>query len=298
MGKTLYLECEMGLSGDMFVATLLDLGAREDVLLKALESLNVDGFKIAIKHVKKSEISMLDFDVILDEAHQNHDHDMDYLYGHEHSHEHNHEHNHEHTHEHEHSHEHTHEHEHSHEHMHSHEHSHEHSHHHRGLKEIYEIIDSGNLTENANKLAKRIFEILAEAESKAHGISKEEVHFHEVGAIDSIVDVIAAAVCFDDLGYTDVVIPYLNEGRGTVRCQHGILPVPVPAVTNIVANHGLNLSITSINGELVTPTGAAIAAAIMTTDTLPEKFKIRKVGYGAGKREYERPGFVRGMEIE
>lgn len=274
MGKTLYLECEMGLSGDMFVATLLDLGAREDVLIKALESLNVDGFKIAIKHVKKSEISMLDFDVILDEAHQNHDHDMDYLYGHEHSHEHNHEHTHEH------------------------EYSHEHSHHHRGLKEIYEIIDSGNLTENANKLAKRIFEILAEAESKAHGISKEEVHFHEVGAIDSIVDVIAAAVCFDDLGYTDVVIPYLNEGRGTVRCQHGILLVPVPAVTNIVANHGLNLSITSINGELVTPTGAAIAAAIMTTDTLPEKFKIRKVGYGAGKREYERPGFVRGMEIE
>lgn len=280
MGKTLYLECEMGLSGDMFVATLLDLGAREDVLLKALESLNVDGFKIAIKHVKKSEISMLDFDVILGEAHQNHDHDMDYLYGHEHSHEHNHEHTHEH------------------EHLHSHEHTHEHSHHHRGLKEIYEIIDSGNLTENANKLAKRIFGILAEAESKAHGISKEEVHFHEVGAIDSIVDVIAAAVCFDDLGYTDVVIPYLNEGRGTVRCQHGILPVPVPAVTNIVANHGLNLSITSINGELVTPTGAAIAAAIMTTDTLPEKFKIRKVGYGAGKREYERPGFVRGMEIE
>ena len=206
----------------------------------------------------------------------------------------------------EHSHEHHEHHEHSHdghcghdhEHTHEHEHSHEHSHHHRGLKEIYEIIDSGNLTENANKLAKRIFEILAEAESKAHGISKEEVHFHEVGAIDSIVDVIAAAVCFDDLGYTDVVIPYLNEGRGTVRCQHGILPVPVPAVTNIVANHGLNLSITSINGELVTPTGAAIAAAIMTTDTLPEKFKIRKVGYGAGKREYERPGFVRGMEIE
>ena len=126
----------------------------------------------------------------------------------------------------------------------------------------------------------------------------DQVHFHEVGAVDSIVDIVAAAVCLDDLGIDDVVITGLVEGCGTVRCQHGVLPIPVPAVANIVANEGLPISISSVRGELVTPTGAAIAAAVRTKSALPERFVIKKVGIGAGKRSYERPSLVRAMLIE
>ena len=129
-------------------------------------------------------------------------------------------------------------------------------------------------------------------------MSVDQVHFHEVGAVDSIVDIVAAAVCLDDLDVSDVVITELVEGCGTVRCQHGVLPVPVPAVANIAANEGLPMSVSSVRGELVTPTGAAIAAAVRTKSALPERFVIKKVGIGAGKRSYERPSLVRAMLIE
>ena len=123
------------------------------------------------------------------------------------------------------------------------------------------------------------------------------MHFHEVGAIDSIVDIVSAAVCLDDLDITEVIVPKLCEGRGTVRCQHGVLPVPVPAVVNIVEQNGLFLQITEVEGELVTPTGAAVAAAIRTSDHLPDEFIIEKTGIGAGKRQYTCPGILRAMLI-
>ena len=124
------------------------------------------------------------------------------------------------------------------------------------------------------------------------------MHFHEVGAVDSIVDIVAVAVCLDVLDITEVIVPYLCEGTGSVRCQHGILPVPVPAVANIVAEHQIALRITNQAGELVTPTGAAIVAAIRTSERLPENFKIQKIGLGSGKRKYERPSILRAMLIE
>lgn len=123
------------------------------------------------------------------------------------------------------------------------------------------------------------------------------MHFHEVGAVDSIVDILSVAVCLDNLGITEVIVPVLCEGMGTVRCQHGILPVPVPAVTHIVQQCGLNLRITPVQGELVTPTGAAIVAAVRTSCKLPETFAIEKTGIGAGKRTYECPGILRAMLI-
>lgn len=153
------------------------------------------------------------------------------------------------------------------------------------------------MTTAARELAERIFRILAEAEAKAHAMPLEEVHFHEVGAIDSIVDIISAAVCLDNLGITDVIIPKLCEGTGTVRCQHGILPIPVPAVSNISQAYGLPLEFTGVPGEFVTPTGAAIAAAIKTSETLPQPLHIEKIGIGAGKRTYERPSILRAMLI-
>jgi uncharacterized protein (TIGR00299 family) protein len=166
------------------------------------------------------------------------------------------------------------------------------------MKEIREIIAHLSLTDGARALALRIFEILAQAESEAHGVPVDEVHFHEVGALDSIVDIVAAAVCLDDLGIEKVAVTGITEGSGTVRCQHGILQVPVPAVERIARAHALPLHFTTRKGELVTPTGAAIAAAVMTQQALPEKFVIVKTGLGAGKREYEIPSILRAMILE
>ena len=166
------------------------------------------------------------------------------------------------------------------------------------MAEIREIIDHLDMTEGARELALRIFGILARAESKAHGVPADEVHFHEVGALDSIVDIVAAAVCFDDLGFKKVAVTGISEGSGTVRCQHGILQVPVPAVAAIAGEYGLPMRFTSRKGELVTPTGAAIAAALMTQDRLPETFRIVKTGLGAGKRAYEIPSILRAMVLE
>lgn len=295
MGKTLYLECYSGISGDMTVAALLDLGADKKVLQRALDSLMLQGFTIEISRVKKAGLDVCDFNVKLDAEYENHDHDMEYLYGHHHHHDGSHHDGHSHEHG-------------SHHHGHSHEpgshphdgHSHEHdSHHHehRGLAEITAVIEKAAISDRARQTAGRIFEVLAEAEAKAHGVPKEQVHFHEVGAVDSIVDIIAAAVCLDNLDITEVIVPLVCEGRGSIRCQHGILPVPVPAVADIVQRYHLPMQITAVEGELVTPTGAAILAATCTSSVLPEKFVIDRSGTGAGKRNYERPSLLRAMLI-
>ena len=274
MGKTLYLECYSGISGDMTVAALLDLGADRSVLDRVLKSLKVSGFETKISRVVKSGIDACDFDVVLDKEHENHDHDMEYLHGHHHE---GHESNHAHgtgT-------------------------AQDHHHHeHRGIKEITYIIEHSAMTENAKKIALRIFEILAEAESKAHNVPVDQVHFHEVGAVDSIVDIGSVAVCLDNLDVTEVIVPVLCEGRGTVRCQHGILPIPVPAVSHIAQEYGLALSRIDCKGEFVTPTGAAIVAALQTGTTLPAKYRILKSGLGAGKRDYDRPSLLRATLIE
>ena len=159
-------------------------------------------------------------------------------------------------------------------------------HKHHTLAEITAIIDASSATQHAKDLAKRIFSVLASAEAKAHGVPAEEVHFHEVGAVDSVVDILAAAVCLDDLAPSGVIVPRLCEGQGMVRCQHGIVPVPVPAVVNIAAAYDIPLSVIDVQGELVTPTGAAFVAAARTATQLPEAFTVTRVGLGAGKRVY------------
>ncbi len=279
----LYLECASGISGDMTVAALLDLGADRQVLTDALNSLPLSGYSIEIKDVFKSGIRACDFHVIL--QHDNHDHDMEYLHGHgaetEHSHLHDHGPGAQHS------------------HLHDHGPGAQHSHHHaRNLNDIVEIITAGRLTPGARELAIRVFRILAEAEASVHGKPVEEVHFHEVGAVDSIVDIVAAAVCLDNLHPERVVVSPLTDGTGQIRCQHGLIPVPVPAVTAIAAARQLVLKISSVEGELVTPTGAAIAAAIRTEDHLPGEFRIQKMGFGAGKRNYACAGFLRAMLVE
>ncbi len=334
--KILYLECSSGISGDMSVAALLDLGADRQVLTDALASLPLTGYSIEIKEVLKSGVRACDFNVILEN--DNHDHDMQYLHGTEipesyaHETSQHTEHAHEYPEHHykiqqctecssemfrhqEYSHEiqqHTEHHremsqhaEHAHE-MRQHTeplheiHRHMEYHHHdtRNLNDIIEIISSGALTDNARDMAIQIFRIIAQAEASVHSKGIDEVHFHEVGAIDSIVDIVAFAVCLDNLHPDRVVVSALTDGVGQIRCQHGLLPVPVPAVTAIAAMHGLTLRIFPVEGELVTPTGAAIAAALKSEEKLPAEFRILKTGLGAGKRDYATAGFLRAMLLE
>lgn len=249
--KLLYLEGASGISGDMTVAALLDLGANREKLDAVLKSMNLEGFEYQVSRKSSYGIAGTDFDVIL------HDH-----------------------------------------HHHEHEHEHGHHHEHRNLDDVCAVIDRGTMTDGARELAKKIFRIVAEAESKAHGVPVSEVHFHEVGAIDSIVDIVSAAVLIDDLGIRECVVTGLAEGRGFVHCQHGDLPVPVPAVLNIAQAHGIALRTATANGEMVTPTGIAIAAALRTRDRLPAEYKVEKVGIGLGKRDFGRANILRVMILE
>ena len=295
-GKTLVLDCSSGISGDMLVAALLDLGADEKLLKETLDTLPLTGYRVAVTRVVKSGLDACDFDVILDSEHENHDHDMAYLHPDrfgpavlteqdDHAHGHG-DHDHEHSHE-----------DHDHDHDHDHE-GHHHHHHGRNLGDIIRILEAGKLTPGALEIALRIFRIVAEAESKAHGLPIEKVHFHEVGAVDSIVDIAAVSICIDQLGITGCILTNLTEGTGTVRCQHGILPIPVPATTEILSRYRIPFHIEPrIKGELITPTGAAAAAALRTGDLLPERFTILASGLGAGKRSYETAGIVRAMLI-
>lgn len=249
--KLLYLEGASGISGDMTVAALLDLGANREKLDAVLKSMNLEGFEYQVSRKSSYGIAGTDFDVIL------HDH-----------------------------------------HHHEHEHEHGHHHEHRNLDDVCAVIDRGTMTDGARELAKKIFRIVAEAESKAHGVPVSEVHFHEVGAVDSIVDIVSAAVLIDDLGIRECVVTGLAEGRGFVHCQHGDLPVPVPAVLNIAQAHGIALRTATANGEMVTPTGIAIAAALRTRDRLPAEYKVEKVGIGLGKRDFGRANILRAMILE
>lgn len=249
--KLLYLEGASGISGDMTVAALLDLGANREKLDAVLKSMNLEGFEYQVSRKSSYGIAGTDFDVIL------HDH-----------------------------------------HHHEHEHEHGHHHEHRNLDDVCAVIDRGTMTDGARELAKKIFRIVAEAESKAHGVPVSEVHFHEVGAIDSIVDIVSAAVLIDDLGIRECVVTGLAEGSGYVHCQHGDLPVPVPAVLNIAQAHGIALRTSAANGEMVTPTGIAIAAALRTRDRLPAEYKVEKVGIGLGKRDFGRANILRAMILE
>lgn len=246
--QTLYLECYSGISGDMTVAALLDLGADPERLTETLKNLPVDGYHIEISRTKKCGIDACKFDVILEEN-SPHDHG-------------------------------------------------DHHHTHRHPQDIYEIIEHAGLSKRVKKLSKRMFEVVAEAEAKAHGIPIEEVHFHEVGAVDSIVDIIAAAFCIDNLGIEEVIISDLWEGCGHVKCQHGVIPVPVPAVLNIVDANELRLKITEQEGEMITPTGAAIAAVLGSGKKLPAGYTIKKAGLGAGTKDFPKANILRAVLIE
>ena len=246
--NTLYLECRSGISGDMTVAALLDLGATEEHLREELRKLPVDGYEIQVKKVVKSGLQVSDFDVILEHEAPAHTHD------------------------------------------------HMHTHVHRSWADIEKMLLESDLKPRVKALSLQMFRTVAEAEAHVHGRSIAEVHFHEVGAVDSIVDIVGTAACLDELNVDKVLVSELTEGCGHVHCQHGELPVPVPAVLEIAAAHHLTRPQMDQEGEMVTPTGAAIAA--LSEGQCPGAYCVKKIGMGAGKREYKTTNILRAMLIE
>ncbi len=272
--KQLYIDGACGISGDMFAAALLELGASRSRLDSAIRALGLEGVHIHTERGQSYSISGLRFQV------HDHDHSADLIEPHEEGY---------------------------HEHHHHDAHSHPHHHHeHRHLSEVCAILDRAAdvISPEALALSKRIFAIIAEAEARAHGVDKSEVHFHEVGAIDSIVDILAAAVLYDDLsvkeGLSGLVLPSLTEGSGFVQTQHGLLPVPVPAVVHIAEAHGIVLTQAAVPnlGEQVTPTGIAIAAALRSSEALPRRYRILRSGVGLGTRDPGHANFLRAAIID
>ena len=267
MRRILYYDCFSGISGDMNLGALIDLGVDKEYLLKELAKLNInDEFEIKINKDARKGISGTKVDVILKNSYEhNHDHEHSHECGHGHGHENNHNHDHENNHNHEHGHNHNH-------------------HHHRNLININKIIDNSELNNNVKKISKDIFLEVAKAEGKVHNKPLEEVHFHEVGATDSIVDIVGAAICLDYLKVDKVLCSKVQVGSGFVKCAHGTMPVPAPATAEILKDIPM-VSSEEIPFEATTPTGAAIVASTVYKFTQNKNFHIEKVGYGIGGKD-------------
>ena len=313
--STLYLEPFSGLSGDMLNALLLDLGADRKHLEEALKTISLDGYHLHVDRIAKSSIWGTDFDVHMEHGekdhgiagdfdHHDHEHEHHHHHEHEHTHEHAHshaheEHTHAHTHEHSHSHEHDHDHHHEHTHDgHSHEHTHSHHHHHgevRGLKEIETIILSSGVSDFVKEKSLEVFRDIAQAEANVHQMPVEEIHFHEVGATDSIIDIMSFFILWETLDIDAVYSTAVTEGSGTITVAHGVMPVPVPAVMQLRLGTSIPFSQDfDIHTELVTPTGLALFKAIRPVFAQPSNLTATKVGYGFGKRDTGKFNALRG----
>ncbi len=288
--KTLYFDCFSGISGDMVIGALIDAGADPEFLAEELKKLKIDDeYELGWKKVVKNGITSTKFDVILLDSISVNNAD-DHSHEHTHSHDHSHDHSHEHMHNHDHSHDHSHGHGHSHDR--SHDHSHSHSHHHRSYKDIMKLILEADLSDNVKNTALNIFEKIGRAEGHIHGMPLEQVHFHEVGAVDSIIDIVGAAILFHHLEVSVIKASAIPVGTGRIKIDHGIYPVPAPATLEILK--GIPLEHTNIRGELTTPTGAAIVAAMADEFCAFPSLKVQAIGYGAGTKTFaEHPNVLR-----
>ena len=259
--KTLYFDCSSGISGNMTLGALLEIVGDENYLLEELKKLNVDGYKIEISKQVKNGITGTYVDVILEHEHHHQDH--------EHEHEHNHNPEHDHGHE------------------------HHHHHEHRNLYDVNNIIDNSSLDENTKALAKRIFLRVAKAESKVHNKPLDEVHFHEVGAIDSNVDIVGTAILINKINPDKVIASVVNDGYGFIECAHGTMAVPVPATSEIFAASNVKFRQIDIDTELVTPTGAAIIAELAEDFTTLPAMVTEKIGWGTGSKDLKIPNVLK-----
>ncbi|OIJ08209.1 TIGR00299 family protein [Anaerobacillus arseniciselenatis] len=248
--KTLYFDCFSGISGDMTIGALLDLGADPNYLEDELRKLNFDSeYKLTWEKVVKKGVSATKFDVLVEE--NNHDH------------------------------------------HHGHHHHHEH-HHHRHYSDIVKMIESADFNENVKKVALQIFEVIGRAEAKIHNMPFEKVHFHEVGGVDSIIDIVGTSILLDHLNISKVVSSSVPVGNGYIRIAHGMYPVPAPATLELLK--GIPIKETKIMGELTTPTGAGILAVLAEHFGPIPSMKIQAIGYGAGTKDFaDHPNVLRVM---
>ena len=325
--KVLYLDCGMGAAGDMLSAALLELLPDPDAFVEKLNSLGIPevefirektqkcgitGTHLSVKVHGTEESSEMfehghehshehghEHELELELEHEHpHDHEHEHLHDHEHEHLHDHEHEHLHDHEHEHLHDHEHEHLHDHQHGHSHEHGHGHlhghSHVHRGMDDIRHIIkDHLSLPSKVADDVLSVYGIIAEAESHAHGVPVTEIHFHEVGTMDAIADITAFCLLMNEIAPDEVVASPIHVGSGTVRCTHGILPVPAPATAFIL--QGIPIYGGTVKGELCTPTGAALLKYFATRFGEMPMLAVNAIGYGMGKKDFDTANCVRAL---
>ena len=271
--KILYFDCSAGISGDMTLGALIDLGADKKVFLTELEKLHLEGYEIAFETTQRNAITATHVNVILTGQEQAHDHT--HIHEHIHDHGHTHEHDHEHTHGHEHS------------------HDHEHGHFHRSFRDIRQMIQNSELSKEVKDLSLRIFTRVARAEAKVHHKDMEEVQFHEVGAVDSIVDIVGSAILITMLKPDRICASVVQDGHGFVHCQHGMLSVPVPAVCEIFAESDAMIRQIDVDTELVTPTGAAIISELADSFGTMPVMTIDKIGWGAGTKILKIPNLLK-----
>ncbi len=271
--KILYFDCSAGISGDMTLGALIDLGADKKVFLTELEKLHLKGYEIAFETTQRNAITATHVNVILTGQDQTHDHT--HIHEHIHDHGHTHEHDHEHTHGHEHS------------------HDHEHGHFHRSFRDIRQMIQNSELSKEVKDLSLRIFTRVARAEAKVHHKDMEEVQFHEVGAVDSIVDIVGSAILITMLKPDRICASVVQDGHGFVHCQHGMLSVPVPAVCEIFAESDALIRQIDVDTELVTPTGAAIISELADSFGTMPVMTIDKMGWGAGTKILKIPNLLK-----
>lgn len=265
--KTLFFDAFAGISGDMTLGALVDLGVPFEFLKSELSKLGLDGYELSTRRVSRAAIDCAKVDVRLagepDHHHPDHHHHDDHHHGHHHGHHHD---------------------DHHHDHHHDDHHRHDHPHNHRGLTDIAEIIHRSSLSERIKSRAIAIFAGLAEAEGKVHGIPAEKVHFHEVGATDAIVDIVGACIGFEFLEIERFVAAPLRVGHGFVTCAHGNYPIPAPGTAELLK--GIPFFAGDTPGEFTTPTGAAIVAALCTDFSRSPEISVEKIGYGAGNRDF------------
>lgn len=271
MSKIIYIDCFSGISGDMTIGALLDLGIDRNYLEEQLKLLHIEKeYDISLNRVIKNGISSNKFDVQYEEN------------GHHHSHDHSaqHEHNHHHTHHHS-------EQDHGHD-----DHHHDHHHDHRTYQDIVAMIETSELNANVKQKALEMFRVIGEAEAKIHGMDLAKVHFHEVGAVDSIVDIVGVAILIDKLQVDKIIASPIPVGSGHIHIDHGTYPVPAPATLEVLRD--VPIAHSSIKGELTTPTGAAIIKTLVSAFSTVPNMKVEKVGYGAGTKTFpDHPNVLR-----
>ncbi|MDO4393012.1 MAG: nickel pincer cofactor biosynthesis protein LarC [Bacillota bacterium] len=269
--KTLYIECNMGAAGDMLTAALLEIAENKEEIIKKLNESGIPGVRFQYEKSVKCGITGSYMKVLVNGIEETSVDAEKHNHPHDHYREHHHEHPHEHSHE--------------------HQHNHHKEHSHASMKDVNEIISNANIPGSVKKHAEAVYEIIAAAESQVHGVPVEQIHFHEVGNMDAIADIVAVSFILNEIGADRIIVSPINTGKGQVKCQHGIIPVPAPATALILQeipaynNH--------VKGELCTPTGAALLKYFADEFGSMPIMKVNKTGYGMGTKDFEEANCVR-----